>query len=151
MAIVFFSGLWLSSLLVGREEEKVGRVASLVRLVQETKNAVENYSMPASQILLAAWPELIRSCGYKGEAIPKSFLEMSENLDSGDLESNGVFFEFARDFGKNYRGSQTQSCEACAMRLKARYVELSGELAMKRRLIRCVCLSLSLFAIILLL
>ena len=150
-ALLFFSGVWLSSILIKREEQRVLRAASLARLVEHAKNGVENYSASASVILRSAGIDLLRDCGYRAERVPESFLELYEGCDIDESESEKIFFELARDFGKSYRAAQTQKCEAAALRLKARVQELECRLGAKRRLIRCVCISLSLLLVILLL
>ncbi len=151
IVLLCLSGLWLSRLLIKREEEKVRCVSSLVHLMESAKTAVENYSMTASQILSSVGEDLIRACGYRASFLPKSFLEMSENCDIADEESRNAFCEFSRDFGKNYRSAQAKKCEECLTRLKIRESELAEQLIPKKRLIRSVCISLSLLAVILLL
>ena len=149
--LVCFSGLWLSGSLISREKEKAERTSSLARLAEEAGRAVENYSMTASEILRAMGEDLMRSCGYSLEGIPSSFSELCDNCDIPDEESRRIFSEFAKDFGKNYRGREAQKCNECAARLKERGEKLAVELSAKKKLISCVCISLSLLAVILLL
>lgn len=151
MILLCLSGLWLASALIGRAEKRVRCVASLAKLVENAKRAVENYSMTASEILLSCGEELIRACGYCRVELPQSFLEMSRGCEIGDEESRRIFFEFAQDFGKNYRERQTEKCEDCALKLKLREEYLTDQLAVKKKLIFCGCISLSLVAVILLL
>lgn len=151
MILLCLSGLWLASVLIDREKKRVRCVASLVKLVENTKRAVENYSMTASEILLSCGEALIRDCGYSGEELPQNFFEMSRGCEIGDEESERIFFEFSQDFGKNYRERQTEKCEDCALKLRLREEHLAEQLAVRKKLIFCGCISLSLVAVILLL
>ena len=149
--LICLSGIWASAFLIKRENERVGCVRALLTLVEYTRSAVENYSMSASEILRSVGKEVILECGYQGELPPESFTLMCNECKVEDTEARRVFFEFANDFGKNYRERQSEKCSECAMALKRRYDELAAEAGTRKKMITALCLCFTLALVILLL
>lgn len=151
IALLCLSGFGTALLLVGREEQRLSVISALVELLETVKRCVENYSMSASEILRACDKELLLRCGYQGEHAPQSFLDMSGSCRIPHREAAAVFAELASDFGKSYRGMQTEKCAAALARMRDIENGARAQLPSRKKVLICGSVSFTLIIIILLL
>ena len=148
---ILIAGAGISSALVADSLTSVLRSRALLELLELTRGSVENYAMSASEILSGCPEELIRRCGYRDESgFPRSFLELAERCEIPDPESEKLFFDFARSFGKDSRQRQSEACSMCIDAMRARLYEMERQLPVRRKVIISVCGAAALVCVILL-
>ncbi len=148
--LLVFSGLLAAFLLCNAEGKKLSEAVALLSVFEHAKNSVENYSMPAGEILRNVGMEALNECGYEDqEKIPESFGELFEGCDISDKVVKEIFGEFAMDFGKSYRVEQTARCEYYIEKMKKRKEELSNELPRRKKMIFALSLSVAVGIVIL--
>lgn len=140
MFALCLSGMGVTSVLLERARLSVIRSGALLELLLGVRNAVENYSMPVSEILARCPCELLERCGYPiKNGIPQSFASLFSSCDISDVQSRSLVERFARDFGKDYRQRQSELCDVCIDGLRKRSAELEMQLPQKRKMIIGVC------------
>lgn len=150
--LILFSGAGIAFSLLQSGRETLDCARAALDLLNYVKNAVDNYSMPASEILQNCDRDIFRRLGYSAQrGVPTSFLELWENSNMADGISRDIFFGFASSFGKNYRRQQSEDCQRAAKALGERLAELEGALPVRRKMIISICISVSLILVILLL
>lgn len=150
--LILFSGAGIAFSLLQSGRDAVDCTRAALELLNYVNNAVENYSMPASEILQGCNRDIFRRMGYPEErGVPTSFLELWESCNISDQASRDIFFSFALEFGKKYRRQQADDCRRAAKALGDRLAELEGALPARRKMIISICISVSLILVILLL
>ncbi len=138
--------------LLGREQAKLTNVEGLARLLTVTVENIKNYAMPAREILGSCGRDLLLECSYGEElAAPESFLDMLQGCDIADAGAHELFSDFCKSFGKGQREDEAAKCEYYAARMRARAEELRTGAAGRKKTVLCLCVSLTLIALILLL
>ena len=138
--------------LIRGSESTLNCAKAALELLIYVKNAVDNYSMPAAEILGSCGEEIIRNLGYPDhKERPASFIELCECCEMADRSSADILLDFAGGFGKNYRRQQSEDCERAIERLRVRVSVLENELPARKKMILSICISVALVLIILLL
>lgn len=149
---VLLSGLGLAAFLTHGADGRLICAKAALELMTYVKASVENYSMPAAEILRERHKDIVDRLGYHGgEEPPQSFTEMCKGCEISDPAVREILLEFAEGFGKNYRRQQSEDCQRALEKLCLRVSELERELPGKKKMIFSICISVSLVLIILLL
>ncbi len=143
------SGIMLSVTLNRRASLSLKRVEGWERLMGRIKREVECFSLPISDILARTDVELLTLCGYTGKAAPKDMSELVAGTVFCDGETMGIAKRFASEFGKCYRDEQVGRCAYFLSLMEERRRKLASEMPARRRLNMTLCMSGSLFALIL--
>ena len=150
--LVLLSGAGVAFFLVRDADSKLLCAKTALELMVYVKNSVENYSMPASEILRERHKDIVDGLGYREETEPpKSFAELCEGCEMSDPAVRDILLEFADSFGKKYRRQQSEDCQRTLEKLRLRESELERELPGRKKMICSICISVSLVLIILLL
>ena len=152
IVLILFSGLGVAFYLIRNGEGTLRCAKAALELLIYAKNAVDNYSMPAAEILGSCGQDIIRDLGYPDQMKrPVSFIELCESCEMSDSSSADILLDFANGFGKNYRRQQSEDCERAIEKLRARVSVLENELPARKKVILSICISAALVLIILLL
>lgn len=150
--LILFSGIGIAIYLIGGSQNVLNCAKAALELLTYTKNAVDNYSMPAAEILAGCKQDIIFNLGYDDcKRSPESFLELCDGAQMSDRVSAQILLDFAKGFGKNQRRQQSEDCQRAIEKLRLRVSELEGELPMRKKMILSICISVALVLIILLL
>ena len=147
--IIIFSSLVIAFELSVRVDKVARNVSSLRALLEYTKNMIECYSLPASEILRRSDEHLLLDCGYRKNSPARDFYELICNSDIPDAEAKDILSAFARDFGKSYRADELSRCALYLDKIRSREQKLIKESAKKKRLIFTVAICSSLAVVIL--
>ena len=149
--LILFSGIGVAIYLIGGAQNVLTCAKAALELITYSKNAVDNYSMPAAEILAGCKQDIIFDLGYdNSKKRPESFLELCDGAQMSDKASAQILLDFANGFGKSYRLQQSEECQRAIEKLRLRVSELEGELPMRKKMIVSVCISVALVIIILL-
>lgn len=150
--VLLFSGVGLAVRLSRDEDRALRQARALLEFLSFVNDAVENYALPASQILLSCDPEIIFAMGYReGAGMPTSFEELALGCDFCDAETSSVLSEFAGDFGNGYRAQQVAKNGHFIDKAKRRLEKLERRVPGRKKMILSVVLCITLIVIILLL
>lgn len=146
--------LMVSALVIARElslrvDGAVSYASALRSLLEQTKNMIDCYSLPASEILRRVDKNIFADCGYKGGSLPQSFSELLGGMSADDGEAFEIFSAFAREFGKSYRTDEASRCALYLEKMRSREQKLIKESAKRKRVIFTVSLCSALAVIIL--
>ena len=147
--IIVFSALVIAFELSCRVERTARTVSSLRALLEYTKNMIDCYALPSSEILRRIDAGLLFDCGYKQKNPPRDFNELVGSLDIADLEARELLYSFAKDFGKSYRADELSRCALYLEKMRSREQKLIKESAKKKKMIFTVAVCSSLAVIIL--
>jgi len=126
------------------------QVEAWLALLRYVKTQVECFSLPVSEILRRADPQLLRGCGYMGTMPPRSFEALLTFCAIRDGETEQLIRSFAEEFGKSYREEQSRGCDYYFSLLDARREGLVSQLPAKKRINSALCVSGALALVILL-
>lgn len=149
--MLFGSALLLSHTLCEQDRRRWKQVEAFLVLLRTVKNRIDCYGEPIDAILSRCDVTLLSACGYGGgQEAPdfSDFLEGCELCLSADERQ--ILRDFSGELGRGYRAEQVKVCEYYIARLDRVREELERELPKRRKMIRTVCLSASLGAILML-
>ena len=145
------SALLLSHTLCEQDRRRWKQVGAFLALLRTVKNRIDCYGEPIDTILSRCDAALLLACGHRaGRDAPDffAFLEGCELcLSEGERQ---ILYEFSGELGRGYRAEQVKVCEYYMARLDRAREALEEELPGRRKMIRTVCLSASLGAILML-
>ena len=152
MILICLSGIGTAFCLVERERVCLDRSRALLELLTVTRELIDGYALPVSEILCRCDRELLLRCGYPEDAeIPADFSRVSELCDIPDAQSLEALRRFALEFGRSSRREQLERCTVAIDTVRARCGAIEERLPVRRRLAVGLCLSLAAVLIILLL
>ena len=147
--IIIFSSVMIALRYTERIEQTLKGVSALRALLEHSKNMIECYSLPASEILKRTKRSIFVDCGYGKDDLPSDFLELASESDILDFEAREIILSFAKDFGKSYRRDELSRCSLYLERMRAREQKLAKESTKKKKVIFTVAICSALAVIIL--
>lgn len=147
--IIIFSSVMISLNLCEKIDASVASVSALRTLFEHTKNMIECYSLPASEILRRFDEKLLLVLGYSKKEPPRDFCLLSESVYLEDSEARELLDAFSRDFGKGYRQDELARCSLYIEKMRAREQKLIKDSLKRKRVIFTVALCTALAVIIL--
>ena len=147
--MIIFSSVMIASSIARKSDFDARAVSALRAILEHTKNMIECYSLPASEIMRRLDTALLEDCGYTLGRVPDGFEDFSQNANISDGESADILHSFARDFGKSYRADELSRCSLYIEKIRAREQKLLKESAKKKRVIFTVAICASLAVVIL--
>ena len=150
--LLAFTGGYGAWLLNRRAERTVDRLDAWIALLRLTKNQIDCFSLPVSEILLRCDRTLLRRVGWEGESAPADFAELGAALDGGTFseETVRVIRVFAEEIGKGYRAEQVRTCDYGIGLFCAERDRLLAELPRKEKRNLTLCLSAALGTVVVL-
>lgn len=146
---VIVSAAVIARELTLRVDSSVRYVSALRSLLEHTKNMVDCYSLPASEILRRTDKDIFADCGYKNSTLPRDFCELLQGISAEDGEAFDIFSSFARDFGKSYRADEASRCALYLEKMRSREQKLIKDSAKRKKVIFTISLCFALAVIIL--
>ena len=147
--MIIFSSVMIASGIARKSDSDARAVSASRSILEHTKNMIECYSLPASEILRRLDSALFAECGYTLNAPPQSFEMLARNANISDAETAELLSSFAKDFGKSYRADELSRCSLYIEKARAREQKLLKESAKKKRVIFTVAICASLAVVIL--
>lgn len=147
--MIIVSSVMIASNLAEKTDSDVRAAGALRAILEHTKNMIECYSLPASEILCRLDATLFADCGYLNDTRPNDFEAFAKNANISDAESYELLCSFAKDFGKSYRADELSRCSLYIEKMRAREQKLTKEATKKKKVIFAVAICSSLAVIIL--
>lgn len=147
--VIIFSSLTIASFLAEKIDSSVKSICALRGILEHTKNMIECYSLPASEILRRVELSLLLDCGCDKNALPSDFSELAKRSVIADSEARELLMAFAKDFGKSYRQDEISRCSLYLERIRSREQKLIKESAKRKKVIFTVAFCSALALIIL--
>lgn len=140
-------------LLNRRAAESIDRLEAWIALLRLTKNQIDCFSLPLSDILRRCEPSLLTRIGWQEKTPPKDFGTLGETARDGVLTEEGerVAVSFCEEIGKGYRGEQLRACDYSIGLFTAERDRLLSELPKRRQRNVTLSLAAALSAVVLLL
>ena len=123
-------------------------VSALRILFEHTKNMIECYSLPASEILRRFEASYFSDIGYN-QGLPQDFSELAREAKIPDAEAAELLFSFSKDFGRSYRQDEISRCSLYLERMRTREQKLIKESSKRKKIIFTVALCTALAVVIL--
>lgn len=147
--MIVFSALRIASKLAEKTDYVIKSVSAVREILEHTKNMIDCYSLPASEILCGVEFSLFLDCGYLKKTPPLDFIEFLKNSDIPDRESREYMLSFAEGFGRGYRKDELLRCSLYLEKIRTREQKLIKESAKKKNMIFSIAICASLAVIIL--
>ena len=138
--MIAFSAIMIASNLAEKTDITVKSVSALREILEHTKNMIECYSLPISEILCGVEFSLFLDCGYSKKTPPLDFDEFLKSSDIFDCEAREHMVAFAEGFGKGYRQDELSRCSLYLEKIRAREQKLIKESAKKKNMIFSVAI-----------
>ncbi len=148
-SMVALCGICAAHMLNSDAKRATEQAEALAELLRHVRSEIECFCMPIPKILERCPRELLRRCGYEGDA-PSELCELAEGCNISDDACRGVVEDFCREIGKGYRDGTLALCDYYIARFEECRQRLSSSLASKRRKNSTLCVSGALAAVIIL-
>lgn len=148
--IIIFSSVMIANSMNKKIDRSISSVSALRALFEHTKNMIECYSLPASEILRRLESSCLFALGYLKDELPRDFFELEKHSQIEDTEAREMLVAFSKDFGKSYRADELLRCSLFVERARAREQKLIKD-AIKRKKVNltvAICSALSIIILI---
>lgn len=151
--LVTAMGVYGAVLLNRLADRRIDGVEAWIALLRLTKNQIDCFSLPQTEILARCDPHLLARIGWEGELPPTDFAALAEGLPMTALSMEGerIARSFLEEIGKGYRAEQLRTCDYGIGLFTAERDRLLAELPKKRQRNAVLSMALSLGAVVLLL
>lgn len=147
--IIIFSSIMISLDLSEKIDTSMSTVRALRMLFEHTKNMIECYSLPASEILRQFDLSAFAVLGYSKNNLPQDFATLAQNTVIDDSEAREILIAFSSDFGKSYRQDELARCSLYLEKMRAREQKLVKDSAKRKKVIFTVALCAALAVVVL--
>ncbi len=150
--LLISGGAGIALHLLRKEQNKLVCVEALARLLDIAFERIKNNAMSARDILRGCDRQLFEKCLYDEElGVPDSFSELLYGSDISDAEARELFRQFCEGFGTGHRAGEAERCEYYASHMHGRAETLRAAASGRKKTVVCLCVSLTLIVLILLL
>lgn len=132
---------------------QIERLDGWIALIRLTKNQIDCYALPTSEILLRCDRSLLTRLGWEELAPPSDFSSLRKKVQSTGLTEEGerIAENFCEEIGKGYRGEQLRTCEYSIGLFCAERDRLLAELPKRRQRNITLCMAAALGTVVVLL
>ena len=116
------------------DERKIGEIDGFLSLLEYFRSQIECFGLPVSEILARCDYDILRKCGFEGEAVPRELSELIASCDLKNEPLRAILDDFAAGFGKSYRNEEIKLCEYYISLLKKEREGAISELPQKKKL-----------------
>lgn len=147
--MIVFSAVMIASNISEKTDATIKSVSALREILEHTKNMIDCYSLPVSEILGGINFSLLIDCGFSKNTPPLDFEELLINSHIPDSEAKELMSAFAEGFGKGYRQDELLRCSLYLEKMRSREQKLIKEASKKKNMIFTVAICASLAVVIL--
>ena len=147
--MIVFSAVMIASNISEKTDATIKSVSALREILEHTKNMIDCYSLPVSEILGGINFSLLIDCGFSKNMPPLDFEEFLINSHIPDSEAKELMSAFAEGFGKGYRQDELSRCSLYLEKMRSREQKLIKEASKKKNMIFTVAICASLAVVIL--
>lgn len=132
---------------------QIERLDGWIALLRLTKNQIDCYALPTSEILLRCEKSLLTRLGWEELAPPSDFSSLGKTVRSTGLTEEGerIAVDFCEEIGKGYRGEQLRTCDYGIGLFCAERDRLLAELPKRRQRNITLCMAAALGTVVVLL
>ncbi len=143
-------GMW-SAKSANRGVERVfEQYVGFESLISFFRIQIECFGLPCDEIFTRCERDLLRSCGYLYDAVPRNLSELYKGCEISDDELDKLIKGFSSEFGIGYREEELRLCDYYLSLLRDKRKKLLEELKRKKKVNTTLWVSGALGAVILL-
>ena len=145
-------GVYGAVTLNTRAMRQIEQLDAWIALLRLTKNQIDCYALPTSEILRRCDRSLFVRLGWRGVAPPKDFSSLGGEAARLGLTEEGerIAESFCAEIGKGYRGEQVRTCDYAIGLFSAERDRLLSELPERRQRNVTLCMAAALLVVVIL-